>query len=407
MFWGCYFLMAVSLSASLTYQGYIGAHSRFFNSDSLDITYDSAVSQVARLQTRLDGDHYTGVFSSFSQVDTQDRSRGVVIIEEAYGSLFHGPWTFSGGIKKLNWAALEAFHPVDVINSRYWDSDFKQARMFGEPMVHVSYMKGTWVLNAYWMPVFKVPEYPSRSNRFRYSSVPIGAVSAYDSSGDVLSEQKHVFQYAFRLDKMGGFGDMSIHALGHVDRSQPVFVFDPSTATLTSHYLYVHQVGGSVQWLFGDNMFKSEWSFRSFTDADHAQLGPISRADHSQWAFGLERPLYFDNGHEWTSLLEFQSYQGVSQKERAALGLFQQDVLLGGRYMFNDVSSTELLMTVIVDVERKNEMILSSTLTRRIFDAWMYDIGFQVVQGKSHSDGLGLQSLAKSDHIFMNMVYYF
>ena len=161
-FFLCYFLcFSLSICASISYQGYVGFQQRLFDNQNLSAVNQSNLYSLSRLKVMYDNQDISAILTVYSQVDSLDDSRSDLLVEEAFMTYMKDNLTLSAGLKKINWAAMEAFHPVDVINSRYFDSDIKQPIKYGEPMLHLSYALPAWTINAYWLPLFKSPKYPS------------------------------------------------------------------------------------------------------------------------------------------------------------------------------------------------------------------------------------------------------
>ena len=65
----------------------------------------------------------------------------------------------------VNWTATEAFHPADVINSRYLDSNVENFEKLGEAMVSFKWDVGDGNLTGYFIPFVMDPIMPSRRSR--------------------------------------------------------------------------------------------------------------------------------------------------------------------------------------------------------------------------------------------------
>lgn len=399
-------LFTSSTLADIKTKGEVGLETRFFTNDNIEETKDSNISQKARLEIRGNRGSFSERLRVFARADTLDKTRGIVIFEEAWYGYTYKNLNIKAGAQLLNWSALEAFHPADVLNSRNYDSNFENAEKFGEPMLSINYLLGTGGITAYYMPVMITPNLPKPSNRLRFSSTKLDDVIWIEEDGSI-SHDNRSDQFAIRIDQSLALADISFHYLQYKDRNQPLFVPNIQTGKIHPVYLPVKQIGGTIQYIFNDFIFKSEFAHRYFQKSTTTELGTLDQPSHYQIALGSEYTYYHSNGRESAFLAEFQSFQGITKAQRAALSLFQHDLLLGHRFVFNDISSTEILSSLIIDLERKEEIMFSISGSRRLGSTWKIEPGIRLIKAKVKSDNYGLQQLNSADQVFCNITRYF
>ncbi|RAP37237.1 hypothetical protein DID80_04240 [Candidatus Marinamargulisbacteria bacterium SCGC AAA071-K20] len=399
-------IASLTLVAETRTKGEVGIESRYFSNDTIEETKDSNIAQKARIEIRGNQNNFYERLRVFGRADTTDHNRGVVVIEEAWYGYEKSNLNIKAGAQMLNWTALEAFHPADMLNSRNLDSNVENAEKYGEPMLSLNYLLEGGSVGVYYMPVMIDPNLPKKTNRLRFASFDTGSAIWIEEDGSISADNRSD-QFALRVDKTFGPADVSFHYLQHKDRSQPLLVLNSETTQFHPVYLPVKQVGGTLQYIISDFILKSEFAHRGFSKSTNTHLGVLDQKDHYQLAFGGEYTFYHSSGKESGLLIEAQTIQGVSKQERAALSLFQNDILLGHRFVFNDMSSSEFFTSLIVDLERSDELLFSFSYSQRLGDTWKIQPGLRLVKGRSHSDGYGLQQIAESDQVFINLTRYF
>ena len=147
-----------------------------------------------------------------------------------------------------------------------------------------------------------------------------------------------------------------------------------------------------MQATVGDWLLKLEVISRDgFTDSRYTALTggfeyTIVGIRESQYDLGLlAEYLYDDRGQEATTP-------------------FEDDMMLGGRFTFNDVQSTEILAGVIFDLENDSKTGFLEA-SRRIGDAWKLS-----VEGRSFFDiefNDSLYDLRNEDFIKVELAWFF
>jgi hypothetical protein len=232
-----------------------------------------------------------------------------------------------------------------------------------------------------------------------------------DRSGS-LTDSDFGPQGAIQIRQVIRSADLTVHALEHMDRLQPVPLVDPMTADETLLYQTVRQVGGTYQQVFGPLIGKLEGAYRWFIGPDPAaplENGPLPNRDHGIVAAGLEYGLPHGNGSQSTFLLEAETIVGVDGQTRLALSPFQRDLLSGWRFARNDEAGKELVVAVIVDLERRGEYLLNASYRQRLGETWTVSVGLRIFEARATPplEARGLEILRNGDHARVALTRHF
>lgn len=418
------FVFSINLQAEFKGQGEVSLELRQFEDDSVPNTIDKGMSVFTRVETYYEDQGSIANFRFMSRTDREDKNRNFVIFEEVnLGTYLDEEETLKvlAGYKIFNWTALEAFHPVDVINSRNYDSDLEKTEKKGELTLEVQKLLDSGEISFYFFPRFEKPIFPNSRSR-------LGAgVNINDPVLFVNGQRKEAWvpQFGTRLSMTLDGMDLSAHALYHVDRAQPLIGTDeytkigslylPNDATAfannpTPFYSMVTQVGGTITTSYEGVLFKVESAYRVFDKKKNVLTsnGLRRASDHTEVALGLEYTVSHESGHETTLLFEQTGIYGVELDVRSELSPFQRDVLIGFRHAFNDPMGSELYATAIIDIERDSEKLFNLSFTRRLTDNWKYKAGVRVFDApvkKTLPEGLELYN--KDNNIYFNLSRFF
>jgi hypothetical protein len=403
-------LLAHPVNAAVKYRGEVALESRAFEGDNDARTEDANIAAAGRVDLRAKFGGLRQRLRLFGRADVYDSQRNRLNIEEAYIGWRAGGWRLRLGAQMLNWTAAEAFHPADIINSRNFDSNVENAEKIGEPMLWGKRKIGPGALSALFMPLRISPQIPGGSSRIGFAppGFNIGEALWVGEDGS-LSRDSFAPQGALRYRQNLGPADISLHAVRHFDRSQPVLVFDATANKFQPLYLPVTQLGGTYQQVLGAFVVKLEGAYRSFNNPDRATpLGIVSQKNHGLAAFGLEYGFDQLGGAETTFIVEGQSVLGQNKATRANISLFQRDFLFGLRRAFNDTKSREIFASFIVDTERSNEYLFNISYSQRLTDTYSISTGGRLTQApQKRAVAQGLEILHGANQIFLTLKRHF
>jgi hypothetical protein len=409
-------LCAVALAAStasadleLKSKGELGLETRAFVNDGDGDDYN--VAMVGRLTIDAKLKPFKAKIRGFARHEGIDRERSAFFPEEVWVEYKKNPLRIRVGFQMLNWTATEAFHPADIINSRYFDGNVQSPEKRGELMASVRYKFEGGNVEGYFMPLFSKPILPSSSSRFRFSplGVKLGDTLVIDESGELTDDQWHP-QWALRAQQTFGKIDVAVHAVQHIDRSLPLVLFNQQTGRPDIVFQHLTQVGGTYSQVFGPVIAKLEVGYRRFTDFDGPPLTAmfIPDRDHTLVAAGLEWGFGHDSGGESTLLLEGQSAFGLDD-EVAGLLLFQRDLLAGYRFDANDEVGTTFTGSVIVDAEDPEQFFANLEYGRRLGETWTIAAGLRLIRfpPEDPDNPVGPEFLDGANYVYSNLTRFF
>ena len=396
-------------------RGELGLESRAFWNDHDPVTKDYGLGMLGRLELRYERGPFAGKARGFGRLDGFDRQRTTLIDEEAWLQAQSDRFRLRLGVDVVNWTALEAFHPADVINARNLDSDIENFERIGEPMValQVRVFEQTTV-SALLMPIYVTSRFPSPRSRLNFAPPGVdlrGRPKLIDRRGR-LTDSHFGPQAALQVRQVVGSADVSLHLLEHMDRLHPVLLVDATTMSPVLLYQTVRQAGGTYQQVFGPVIAKAEGAYRWFVPAGAAAMdvvGPLPRRNHGIVAGGIEYGIGHRNGSESTILLEGQTVLGVDGPTRRALEIFQRDLFVGLRFARNDEAAREGMLAAVIDLESAGEMVLDARYQQRVDESWTVKTGLRVFQAKAVPplEARGLQLLRNGDHVYLDVTRHF
>lgn len=423
-----YLLLAIFFSApafaEYSSMGEIALEYRQFKDDDSSATEDRGIAVFSRLESRFDGESYSHLLRGFARVDSEESSRDLIWIEDAFASYFldfDKEWRVGGGYKIYNWTALEAFRPADTLNSRNYDAPLEKPEKRGELALEfeMPYYEGSFTL--YYFPRAENPHYPGAASRLGLGFVPATPVWV---DGVEAEDKQWRQQFGARLTQFIFGADISIHAIRHYDRQFPIvgtsnYTFVGSTPVPVNgtssmnvpHYYQVTQYGGTLQLPFFDGwVFKAEAAHRTFEkELEVLTVSGLQKPiDHSEVALGLEYGMAHADGSESTFFLEGVQILGVEENERARLSAFQNDVFIGMRHARNDIMGTEFLISAIFDLERTHEKLYNLQASRRLSDVWKLSGTVRVFDAPPEtSTPRGLEILDQDNHASITITRFF
>ncbi len=416
-------------AADWSSRGELALEGRQFDDDEREVTPDRGLALFGRLELRHSHGRLEEKTRFYGRLDRYDEQRSVLVFEEAWAQLALERVRLRAGVDLVNWTATEAFHPADVINARNLDSDLENYEKVGEPMaaLQVRLHENTSVQVMY-LPHRTAPIFSSPGSRLSFApGLDLrGSRRMFDREGR-LSGSRWGPQAAIALRQVLGNADLTVHALEHLDRSQPLVRLDPQTFSPLLVFQTVRQLGGTYQQAVGPVVLKLEGAYRRFVAPVDALPGlPLSAAgglladqevglppddrgqpDHGLLAVGMEYGVPHEGGSESTFLLEGQILLGVEDPAlRAALTIFQRDVLVGYRFALNDESSKELLVGAIFDTERSGESLVMLNYQQRLGETWTLRAGLRLFNARASAPG-PMATLRTSDHVRLALTRHF
>ncbi|MFV2005135.1 MAG: hypothetical protein ACC650_07995 [Gammaproteobacteria bacterium] len=308
-------------------------------------------------------------------------------------------WEINVGISKVFWGVTESIHLVDIINQTDFVENVDGEDKLGQPMVNLSLIRDWGVVSMFVLPGFREATFPGVNGRPRFGVIIDTDNPQYESG----AENKHV-DFAIRYSHYIGDWEFGISHFSGTAREPRFIARIDNTGKLTSIiplYELINQTSLDVQATIGDWLWKLEGYIRSgqgdtYTAAAGGFEYTLVGVFGSQADIGLiSEYLYDGRGDEITP---------ASLAEAVSLSPFQNDLTIGLRLTLNDVQSTELLVSVIEDLDSDGRSF-NLEASRRIGDSWIL-----AIEARGVSDILPTSALAsfeKDNRVSTRLTYYF
>ena len=279
-------------------------------------------------------------------------------------------WELLAGISKVYWGVLEAAHLVDIINQTDLVVNLDTEDKLGQPMLNLALIRDWGVLDFFVLPGFRERTFPSKDGRPRFG-IPVDTDHPLYESG---AEDLHT-DVALRWSHTLGEFDIGLAHFAGTSR-EPRFVvrpaaIDPATRTvskITPLYEIINQTSIDLQAIYGSWLWKLEALTRS---GQGKRIN--SAAGGFEYTFVGVRESLIDIGVIVEYLYDNREDQldpgKVLTGKAFTLSPFQSDLVLGGRFTLNDAQSSELLASVIIDLEGGGQAY-NLEASRRFGDDW-------------------------------------
>ena len=282
---------------------------------------------------------------------------GQVDFREAHVSGRFGEMDYLVGSTILFWGKVESYNPVDIVNALDYSRGLLRSEKRGAPMVRLSWPAGPGQIDLFAID-FVENIYPGRSLRER-PALAVNDHAARFSGGAGRDDIATAARWS------GYFGDIDLgvswfRGTGHAPRLLP-----QANGTLTPDYSRITQLGLDIQSLHGDTAVKAELIHR------RGQYDRLGSADsYAAGVVGIEHNLY-DLAASGRDLVLIMEYARDERRGRSHSG-FQNDLVLGGRWLWNDVEDTEILALLARDLDNAAQT-LTFTANRRLTDALSFE----------------------------------
>jgi hypothetical protein len=343
-------------------------------------------------------------FKPYLMLDSHDDNRSHGDIRELSWNHAARDWETNIGISKVFWGVTEAVHLVDVINQTDQVVNEDGEDKLGQPMAKLTLIRDWGVLDLFVLPGFRERTFPSLQGRPRFS-VPISDNALYESAaGDLHTD------FAARWSQSVGAFDVGISHFTGTGR-EPRFViqpgaYNPQTMTIseiTPFYEIIHQTSLDLQAIYGGWLWKLEAVVRN---------GQGKRVESAAGGFEYTFVGVNESPVDVGVITEYLYDSRGDEIDTAAAisgqpfftSAFQNDLVLGARITMNDAASSELLASVIVDLEGGGQSY-NLEASRRLGDNWKLSVEARGL--KNIPDDNVLASFSDDTRIRVELARYF
>ena len=308
----------------------------------------------------------------FFRYDNTDPRRTHADLSEAYlllfGEIGDGEWDLRVGVDQVFWGVTESQHLVDIVNQVDFVEHPAGEAKLGQPMVHFTWSSDWGVMEILGLPYHRARTFPGRAGRLRLPLLVEDEQVEYESE----AEERHV-DLAARYSHSFGLLDMGVSVFNGTSREPSLRLsLDRSGApALVQHYEQIRQFGLDAQLTVGSWLFKLEAiqraGARNLSGREEDYVASVCGGEYTFYSvFGSAADL---------NLLGEWNYDGRGRNATPSRSpnTLENDLFFAARLALNDVQSSEIVASILGDVDRATRA-LAVALERRIADQWSVNI---------------------------------
>jgi hypothetical protein len=242
--------------------------------------------------------------------------------------LEHDDYNVVIGFDSVFWGVAESYNPVDILNRKNLLTTYETKDKLGEFMFAGEYFFENSTLSAYYLPKFYQQKFLDKDS-----------ATGFDIAKHIIEDEKNSYgvRYKHIIDNI----DLGLSYFSGVSRNHQLI---PTANAFNVYYPNITQIGLDLQLTTENALYKLEYANKSYTnDKKYAAV------------VGIEYMFIADiaiNG-----LIEYLKSDELS--------VYQNDIMLGLRFDFEDEFGTEGLIGLIYDNEYSSK-ILTFSGSRRI-----------------------------------------
>jgi len=329
-------LVIMSAASAGEWSGSIALETRLFRHDGADTRQDSdslSMSFLPEYYAEWNDGRDSLTFEPFIRIDSGDSERTHADIRELMWIHVADNWELHLGIGKVFWGVTESRHLVDIINQTDLVENLDGEDKLGQPMAHLSWVRGWGTVDLFMLPGFRERTFPGKRGRLRTVPYVDSDLARYEDS----RKQRHI-DWAARWSRSVDIWDIGIsHFSGTSREPRMVSTRDRSgNPVLSPFYDQINQTGLDVQATVDEWLLKLEWISRR----GQGQRYSAMTAGFEYSVVGI-----LDSAHDLGLLAEYL-YDG---RGKDSPGLFEDDLFMGARWVWNDSQDTEFLAGMVLD----------------------------------------------------------
>lgn len=370
--------------------GRLAAESRWFPQSALFLGQGSLASGfVAEPNLYLEDDAGRILnVTPYFRYDSADDRRTHYDLREAYillsGAAGNGEWEFRLGVDRVFWGVVESRHLVDIVNQIDLVEHPDEKTRMGQPMAYVTWSSDWGVLELLGMSYHRKRTFPGSNGRLRASIVVDESRVEYERETG-----KWHPDFAARYSHTLGLLDFGASVFDGTAREPALgLCFDcgdtgvppgpPGLPVLYPIYNQIRQFGLDAQWTTGSLLLKLEAIRRSGAPN-------LAGEEETFNAFVLGGEYTFFSLWNTASDLTLFAEWDRDGRGRRATNFYENDLFAALRLMLNDVQGTEVTVSVLHDLD-KRQSIYGLELARRLTDAFSLDLGAVAITNIDRDD---------------------
>lgn len=372
-------LSAASGSADTRWSGWASLEGRAFVLTPLHEDQHGnnlSVAAMPEFYRNWSGGRQAFTVSVLGRLDQGDPDRTHVDLREGVWRYSADVWELRAGVTRVFWGVTESVHLVDIVNSTDLVEGPDGEEKLGQPMVDFTWLPspgGVYLgsIDVFALPYFRQPTYAGPRGRPR-TPYPIDRDNAeFDARNDERS-----VSFAARWANSVGPIDYGLSYFTGTSRAARFSVGTTAggDSVLIPRYDLIGQTGLELQGTFGGWLLK----FEGFTRSGQ---GPrfVSLAAGFEYTF----PAAFGTGADIGVLSEYT----YDERGKTFENPLDNDVFVGSRIAFNNVSGSDLLLGIVVDADNGTNALFAEGSTR-IGSALVIEIEARASAGADEYDPL-------------------
>lgn len=379
-----------SREKQLRLSGYASLEGRYFREEALYAEQPDSTASIV-LQPELymawRGGDSSLTFTPFVRAGDPDDERNHADVRELMWLNNFGDWDLRLGVGRVFWGVTESQHLVDVINQIDLVEDIDSENKLGQPMVSLSYSSPWGALEMFALPGFRERTFAGLEGRLRGPLLIDSEQAVYESP----DKDRHL-DWAVRWSHYIGNVDIGLSHFSGTGRAPRFDIgLKQGQPVLVPYYDLLTQTGLSLQALAGSWTWKLE------------MISAEQRKERYQAATG---------GFEYTHVGLFGSQMDLGllaeylydDRDTAAPTPFANDLMVGMRWVLNDVQNSELLIGVIHDLDGTANSV-NIEASRRLGQNWKVALEYRGNSGVDSTDLL--YPFRMDDYLQLELFRYF
>jgi len=333
-----------------SFDGSIELEQRLFIDDSTLSEQGNSQSSVRVLSeffTEWNDGNDRLVIEPFARLDSEDDQRSHTDLRQFLWTHYGDNYEFSAGVGKVFWGVTESLHLVDIINQTDLVENIDTEDKLGQPMLRYSYLSEVGTFEAFILPYFRERTFPGQEGRLN------GGILVNQSAAQYLTFETAPF------------------------------------------YPQIDQFSTDIQLTTSGWLFKLEAIQRNHSDS---QIQDFAAA-----IGGVEYTIVglFGSSYDLGLLTEY----AWDERGEAGFAFFQNDVFIGARLAFNDVSDSQLLFGYSSDLDNSDSRGLFIEGATRLAPALTLNIEARYFDSDTFTDPLF--GLRDDSFIQIGLEYFF
>lgn len=378
---------------TLSLSGNIAVETRSYLQDSLYVDdaadYSASLAVQPELYLGWQDDAHSLTVTPFVRVGDRDEERNHADLREFMWLSAVGDWEVRAGIGKVFWGVTESRHLVDVINQTDFVENPDGEDKLGQPMVNLNWYSAFGTVELFVLPMFRERTFAGEDGRPRG---PLIVDTDQDAIYESDDEDTHL-DVALRWSHYIGDWDIGLSHFSGTDRN-PVFTTGlngQGDAVLIPVYNLMDQTGVTLQAILGDWLWKLETTYTQSQGTEYSE---------AVMGFEYTRVGIFETAVDLGMIAEYL----YDDRGDDAPQPFNNDLMLGLRWVFNDMQSSEILMGTIVDLDGA-AIFTSIEASRRLGQSWKLSAEYRSQQDVADTDPL--YPFRNDDYLQLDLAYYF